>query len=90
MKEAEGKGDGDENKGKGGQTLRPQGTPAAPSSWWVQDGVRGQDLCGAPVRDLPTYLFLPADIADDRAGGWAGGRSQDAYHPFRKDLAHCG
>lgn len=37
-----------------------------------------------------THLLLPTDVADNGAGGWAGGRSQDSHHTFGENLAHCG
>lgn len=43
-----------------------------------------------PTQNFSTYLFLPTDIADNRAWGWAWRRSQDAHHSFWENLAHCG
>lgn len=43
-----------------------------------------------PTRNSSTYLFLPTDIADNRAWGRAWGRSQDTHHSFGENLTHCG
>lgn len=37
-----------------------------------------------------TYLFLSADIADDRVWSRAGRGAEDGYHAFGHDLAHWG
>lgn len=49
----------------------------------------GCQAAHSPPSRPSTHLLLPTDVADDGAGGRAGGRSQDSDHPLGEDLTHC-
>lgn len=51
--------------------------------------IQGCSLKAASLKQLHTHLLLSTDVADDGAGGWAGGWSQDSDHSLGEDLTHC-
>lgn len=50
---------------------------------------KGFQPADSPPTCPRTHLLLPTDIADNGAGGRAGGWSQDSDYPLGEDLTHC-
>lgn len=62
---------------------KPPWSPVAPVS--LRDF-----SCPLDPTSALTHLLLPTDVADDGAGGRAGGGPQDSDYPLGEDLTHCG